>query len=470
MPPTKSAFGAAAQEVARVDESLAARQQERLVMAGVQEQFHFTLAERREQRSAARARKSVLEDLENRQEGLGIGVKDILNRARTARMPPWNQVLGSVAELLDADLEQSALVEIALGQRAQAIVIDDLKPLIEYLSLVSIPIAGRVRFVARTGNMTAAESRENQPGPLDRFVESLRLDPAALPDLAAEKGVQCRADSLVRSPQNCPELGEQLLCDTWIVDVLDTAFELSAGAGRGCRFVTLQGELVDSDGTLAVGALRGETTLVSQKSELRRLKQDLLRLDRQIRDDEQRLEQLLVNLNDADSALKSINARLQEAAGSHAQCRIELAERQRELERLSAERQTIEAESQDHQRHLKEALDQLEEAHLKFAILDGEIDSERQQIVLLESQLVEAEERARPGAAASKPAIVSNLPSTKNGCSPCDRIARTSRARKAPVQPAGRGSRATIAACSGGPTPDFPAHPQHELRPGGVFS
>ena len=39
------------------------------------------------------------------------------------------------------------------------------------------------------------------------------------------------------------------MCDTWIVDTLETAFELAAGAGRGCRFVTLQGELVDSDGT-----------------------------------------------------------------------------------------------------------------------------------------------------------------------------------------------------------------------------
>ena len=48
-------------------------------MSGVHDQFHKTLAERREQRTAGRARKSVLEDLESRQEGLGIGVKDILS-------------------------------------------------------------------------------------------------------------------------------------------------------------------------------------------------------------------------------------------------------------------------------------------------------------------------------------------------------------------------------------------------------
>ena len=54
-------------------------------MAGVHEQFHKNLAERREQRSAGRARKSVLEDLESRQEGLGIGVKEILQRRTNGR-------------------------------------------------------------------------------------------------------------------------------------------------------------------------------------------------------------------------------------------------------------------------------------------------------------------------------------------------------------------------------------------------
>ncbi len=109
-----------------------------------------------------RARKSVLEDLESRQEALGIGVKEILSRARTARTPPWDRVLGSVTELLEVDLEQAALAEIALGRRAQAIVIDDLEPLIEYLNHATVPIAGRVGFVVRRGDPAANESRSER--------------------------------------------------------------------------------------------------------------------------------------------------------------------------------------------------------------------------------------------------------------------------------------------------------------------
>jgi len=362
-------------------------------MSGVHDQFHKTLAERREQRSAGRVRKSVLEDLESRQEGLGIGVKDILSRARTTPTPPWNQVLGSVAELLEVDLEQAALAEIALGRRAQAIVIDDLEPLIEYLNHASVPIAGRVGFVVRRGGSGAQKNPRRAAGPIGRFLESLELDPAAVPDLRLLPGVQCRADSMLRCSEQAPSLAEQLLCDTWVVDRLDTAFELAADAGRGCRFVTLQGELVDPDGTLTVGALRGETTPVSQKSELRRLKNDLARLDRQIRDDEQRLEALLATLNETDGELEAAKTRLQQAALHHAQCKLDSAERQRELERLATERQAVDQESQDHRRGLRETLEQLELAQLESATLDAQTQAARQQAAALESELAAAEER-----------------------------------------------------------------------------
>lgn len=382
----------AAEHVARLEESLSTIQQERLTMSGVHDQFLKTLAERREQRSAGRARKSVLEDLESRHEGLGIGVKEILSRARTAHTPPWDRVLGSVTELLDVDLEQAALAEIALGRRAQAIVIDDLEPLIEYLSHATVPIAGRVGFVVRRGNAGAKTRGGNADGPISRFLERLELDPAALPDLHSYGGVQCRADSMVRSSEQAPALAEQLLCDTWVVDTLDTAFELAAERGRGCRFVTLQGELVESDGTLTVGALRGETTPVSQKSELRRLKNDLARFDRQIRDDEQRLEALLATLSQNDGELEAAKLWLQQAGEHHAQCKIDAADCQRELERLAAERQAVERESQDHRRRLQETLAQLKQAQLEFTAMEVRTQSAREQAAGLESELAASEE------------------------------------------------------------------------------
>jgi len=129
-----------------------------------------------------------------------------LSRARTAHTAPWDKVLGSVSELLEVDLEQAPLAEIALGRRAQAIVIDDLAPLVDYLHQATVPIAGRVGFVVRRGNHGAKPSGKNDEGPLSRFLESLELDPASLPDLSAFSGVQCRADSMLRSSEQTPAL------------------------------------------------------------------------------------------------------------------------------------------------------------------------------------------------------------------------------------------------------------------------
>ena len=147
-------------------------------MSGVHDQFHKTLAERREQRSAGRARKSVLEDLESRQEALGIGVKEILSRARTARTAPWDKVLGSVSELLEVDLEQAALAEIAPGRR--------LRPSSSTTSLrwSTISITRRCRLPDASGLSCVAETTGRRKAervprdPLSRFLESLELDPA----------------------------------------------------------------------------------------------------------------------------------------------------------------------------------------------------------------------------------------------------------------------------------------------------
>jgi chromosome segregation protein len=391
---------AAAAEAAGAErEALDRLERERLSLAGVQEQFHKTLADRREQRSAWRARKSVLEDLESRQEGLGLGVREILSRAATAKVAPWNQVLGSVADLFEVDLEWAPLIEIALGRRSEAVVVEDLVPFLDYMNRASVPFAGRVGFISRiSGPSKPARADAVALGSarrsVNRFLESLATDPPAQVDLSSHAGVQCRADSLVRSSPKAPALAEQLLADVWIVDSVETAFAMAAGPGRGCRFVTLQGELVEADGTLTVGALRGETALVSQKSELRRLRQDLVRIDRQIQEDEHRCESILASLGETDSELQAGKLRLEQSAERHAACKGELTERQRELERLESQRQALDETSHEQERKLEQTLEETERATLVLAALDGEIQAARQHLAELESELATLESRS----------------------------------------------------------------------------
>lgn len=244
-----------------------------------QSQLREQIAALREARSAALARRSLLEDLEIRQEGMGLGVKELLHRARHSKDPPWNCIVGSVSELLDVDLEYAGLIEVALDSRAQLIVLRQFQPLLDYLARGQVLLTGRVGFLA------IPDRTPNEPVPAHRSMQSLiHLLPAdvAEVDLSAEPGVVHRADRLVSSEHGITGLAAALLADTWVVHDLDTAVELALRHDARLRFVTLQGELIDGRGLLQLGTVRSETSLLSRKSELRRIKNDLLRLERDV--------------------------------------------------------------------------------------------------------------------------------------------------------------------------------------------
>ncbi|MEX0717332.1 MAG: AAA family ATPase [Planctomycetaceae bacterium] len=202
----RAALAETARIAAAAEDVLQGVRDRRAAVGGELDDAQRGLAQHREQRTGWQARLAVLEDLESRKEGFGIGVREILSRAETSDYPPWNHVRGSVADLLEVDLEQAPLIEVALGHRAQLIVLDRIQPLLDYLQSESCRISGRVGFVPYGSDELRVTSDE----------------------LSDRRGVIARADRLVRSPDELPRLGEQLLSDTWIVDTLATAVALRA--------------------------------------------------------------------------------------------------------------------------------------------------------------------------------------------------------------------------------------------------
>jgi chromosome segregation protein len=366
---------AALEKTTALRERADALRHERAELLGQQEEQQKTLAQLREQRSAWHARRALLEDLELRQEGLGIGTKEILARAQGNKSPPWNTVLGSVSDLLVVELEQAALLEVALGNRAQVIVVSEYGPLVEYLNQGRCQISGRVGFLAVHG---AAPPTSRSP----QFQFGLP-DRGRLPDLSGHAGVVGRADFLVKSASDVPELAEQLLGDTWIVKSLDTALKLAAEGGRGCRFVTLQGEVLDIDGALYVGMVRSETALVSRKSELRTLKNDLLRLDRQIAAGETQVADWSQRVAQIDGDLNEAQTDFDWAAEQASELKSKARSQELEVERLARVQAEIEAE-----------LQQVEDDR---AGLEAEAVDSREAYARTQTELRELQERIEAG-------------------------------------------------------------------------
>lgn len=256
----------------------------------------------REKRSAWEARLSVLEDLETRQEGLRVGTREILKRARKAEHEPWKSILGSVTDLLEVDLDKAALLDVALADRAQLIVIQRIEPLVEYLNSGRSRMAGRVGFLSlesirsRTAEVLSIGGEQGRPN-VDKLPSS-----ETLPDLSGLEGVVEPAAAMARSSEPAADLMACLLGDTWVVETLNDALRLGQ-AHRRCRFVTLQGELLENDGTLFAGLERSEAAVLSRRSELRRLKQDLQRASREIEVRQQQCDQLSEAVSGADDQL-----------------------------------------------------------------------------------------------------------------------------------------------------------------------
>jgi chromosome segregation protein len=424
-----------------------------------------TLAELREQRSAAVARKTVLEDLEDRQEGYGIGAREILRRSEEGGSEPWSLIRGSVADLLDVDMENAALLEVALSGRAQLLVIDRLQPLVDYMNSGRCHITGRVGFVSledgdvppSAGNTHASprtETPESDSGAGDspfqkhlwekseglgvfndnwldsefatsvgnEFLPELKVtwldengeipvvrsvfttQDAKIRSLVGKPGVVGRADSLARSPRNIPALASQLLADTWVVQSLTDALRLQQELGNNYRFITLQGELIEKDGTLYTGTVRSESAVVSRKSELRRLKNELHRIEHLMSERDIRLQKLIASIESADSELQMSRDQVERCSAENQSRKQVLAKLQQTFsasqhnaEKLTTQLNSLTVNVQRIAQQLATAEGQRERSDAELGLLQAELEASEsvladdlQQIELLEKGRTEA--------------------------------------------------------------------------------
>ncbi len=291
----------------------------------------------RQRQSGARERAAVLEELEQRQEGLGTGVKDILQQAELEPRGPWRHVLGVVADLFHVNIQTAALLELALGDAVGHVVVRRDAEILDHLVANAHDLAGRVTFV-----------------PIDP-----QEPPPELPDLDGWPGIVGRADRFVETAPEFRALAARLLGRTWVVDSLPRAVELAAecrcrepsgtvanslrelaSEGGPLRFVTLAGEMVLPDGTLTLGPRQPSAGLISRRSELRALAQEVVDLDHKIETAEQTQARIERQIADAEAALQQLIADHRQASDALGEQRHREQSNQQQWERLQADRQT----------------------------------------------------------------------------------------------------------------------------------
>jgi chromosome segregation protein len=195
----------------------------------------------------AAERLNILEQLEQHLEGVDAGARYVIEQARQSSDPAFRTVRGLVAELLDVDVNLAPLIDTALGPTANALVISD-GQLIQQFRNQQLEVPGRLTLM-RLDRL-----------PNRRFGEKIQLD--------GVRGIIGRADRLVKCREDVATLIRYLLGTTWLVESLDIALELGHFRGASLRFVTADCQLVESDGSLTIGALQSSAGLISRRSEI----------------------------------------------------------------------------------------------------------------------------------------------------------------------------------------------------------
>ncbi len=320
------------------------------------------LATAKEERSGLNSRRALLQEMQDKQQGVADPVKAVLAR-KAAHDKAGDQggtfslVRGLLVDMLETDAEQTAharIVEAALGEFQQALVVDRLAELCDPTTggdVVSA-LAGRVTFL-----------------PVDQARIPTTLNPkgelgAGGMGLDALAGKAQPLIDLVRYPAAIAPLAWRLLGQTLLVADLDAALMLRALLPAGYRFVTQNGELLESDGRVIAGPVNAGQAggLISRRSELTRLARKITTLDETIATDQASLAQL----SDRATHLEKLAGQLRQSIYEANTARVEVTSKlegiESQVNRLSREQPVLASEAQQVHRQLTEA-DTKRQAH-----------------------------------------------------------------------------------------------------------
>lgn len=331
-----------------------------------------SLVEIQSRLTGAQARATVLEELERRLDGLSAGAKEVLRLSREQPQGPFGKVRGLVADLLHVDADSASLVETALGQLANALVIEKVDP--QLLSLPESEWAGRTSFLRLDVAPTASA--------VDRI------------DLSGETGVVGRADQFVETAPDLDSLARRLLGRYWFVDNLTTAVRLSQGLGRGLSFVTVVGEVLGADGTLTVGPRQSSSGLLSRRSELRALVEEIEKMELEIETHQQRCSELEETISTESLEQQQLSERHDAIANRHNDAKLKavalnqrLEQATEQLDKATAELTAAESRSQSTQDEVSAIEQSLAERRQELTTLEQTVIARSDQLGELENQV-----------------------------------------------------------------------------------
>ena len=277
------------------------------------------IAGAKEQRSALLSRRELLEDLEQRMEGVGAGARRLLDEKHQNGAPAaLDSVAGLVADIFDADVAHARIIEALLGEAAQHLVITDSRTFLAHPEVFS-DLPGRLTALC-----------------LDRLPPIVNER-----DFSGQPGFVARTIDLVRFPDQFEPLGRHLFGKTVMTEDLDAALAMAAMDVAGHRFVTLQGEVVEPDGRVSLGPPSSGTGLISRKSELRDIEARTIELDKRIHTLGDQLNRIDAEISHLEDVRQELRTAIYESSTAKVEANTALQSIDQTVKRLANEQPLI---------------------------------------------------------------------------------------------------------------------------------
>jgi chromosome segregation protein len=379
----------AAAQAAVLETALRGQEHESAALGGRQAECVERLAELRRERAAVESRRHLLAEMQAAREGLGDGVKWVLDHPEQ-----FPAVRGVVADSIDVAQQFAGLVEAALGDDVDALLVDHAADAIRCETEVR-GLSGDVRFVALApaGDAPSAWQLPSLPSGVTTLL------------------------SLVKVREESRGAVERLLGGTAVVNDVDAASLLAAGPLRGWRFVTRAGDVFEPDGRILMRGLAGGAAtsgILARRVELALLTVQIEQADDRITEAVGEVQSTSEQAGLAATRLAELGRQLSEANQRAVECRFQherlaheversnrhrdAAERDRDevldrLRAIDAETATLAERSSSLDRLLIEQKSEAAQAAEAVAAIEAEVAASRERMAEARVGLSEATER-----------------------------------------------------------------------------
>lgn len=255
------------------------------------------------------SRLEALRNLAERYDGYGNSIRKIMEQRDSE-----SGLIGVVADIISVEKKYEIAIETALGGNIQNIVTTDeetAKRMVEFLKKNRL---GRATFLPLT-SVTGKEDEKTQKALKEKNL-----------------GVLGRADKLVKTESKFDDIMEYLLCRVIVVDSIDHALQLAKKYNYALRIVTLEGESLNTGGSITGGAFKNNSNLLGRARELEEIEKNIKDLTKEREELKNRIEDIRTARelleDDKKTALEVLNRLKLEA--NTATMNVESAKKQKE--------------------------------------------------------------------------------------------------------------------------------------------